>query len=131
MPVQKIVWGDVPPSLNRQGRSNPHVQARIKKELQLTLEMLLLSAGLPRDLSRVEAWAMLRFPRAGVRRDEGNFRWMLEKALGDALKNGRWLHDDTADEFSFYLLRFDKEAGPHRTTLFLRYGEEKPLLDLA
>lgn len=130
MPVLKLVWNDVPPSLNRAGRLPPKAQGAIKKALQATLEGHLMASGLPRDLNRVEAWAHLRFPRAGLRRDEGNFRWMLEKALGDALTNGRWLGDDTADAYTFYLLRFDREPGPARTTISIRYGEAEPLLDL-
>lgn len=130
MPISTLVWRDVPPSLNRQGRTHPQAQARLKKALQSTLEGLLMANGLPRDLNRIEAWAVLRFPRAGQRRDEGNFRWLLEKALGDALTNGRWLPDDSADQFRFYLLRFDKQPGPAQTTVFLRWGEPDLLLNL-
>lgn len=129
MPQIELVWNDVPPSLNEAGRSHPKAQGRIKKALQEVLEGHLMASGLPRDLSLVEAWAHLRFP-VDRGRDEGNFRWMLEKALGDALTNGRWLPNDTADEFRFYLLRFDKEPGPARTIVTLRYGEAEPLLDL-
>lgn len=129
MPITTVTWGDVPPSLNAEGRSHPKAQHRIKKDMQEQLEVLLMSCGLPRDLNRVEAWAEMRFPTR-KRRDEGNFRWMLEKALGDALTNGRWLADDTADQYRFYLVKFDPEPGRKRTILTLRWGEDKPLVEV-
>lgn len=65
----------------------------------------------------------MRFPLQRGR-DEGNFRWMLEKALGDALVTGRWLSDDTGGRFSTGAVTFETERGPKRTTLRITYWKE-------
>jgi hypothetical protein len=59
-----------------------------------------MEARVPRRLKRVEVTATLRFKQQR-RRDSGNFRPLLEKALGDVLVSGSWLEDDTADLYSF------------------------------
>jgi hypothetical protein len=109
-----------PPSLNRDAGRHWRVFHRKKQAWQADIERLLLAEQLPRGLARVHATASLRFPQRR-RRDEGNFRWLLEKALGDALTNGRWLADDTAEEFTTGALVFENERGPQRTTLTLTY----------
>lgn len=88
-----------------------------------------MASGLPRGQERIEAWATLRFPTRG-RRDEGNFRWMLEKALGDALTNGRWLADDSTEQFRFYLIKIERELGPKQSVITLRYAEPAPLVEV-
>lgn len=115
-----IVMPFTPPSLNRAGRNNPLAQHHLKTRLQHDLELYLLNAKLPRPLGAVRASAVLRFP-ARRRRDEGNYRWLLEKALGDALVNGRWLTDDTPASFRFGELSFDGERGDAQTTLRLEW----------
>lgn len=105
-----------PPSLNRHGRAHPMAQHRHKTKLQADLEIALMEAAVPRGLERVVATAVLFFPLLR-RRDEGNHRWLLEKALGDALTNGRWLPDDTPDRYTFPSLAFD--AGKPRTVVCL------------
>jgi hypothetical protein len=105
-----------PPSLNQMGLRGSHWKVNAaKKQWQLTLGLLLLKAELPRKLDRVEASAVLRFPTRR-RRDEGNFRWLLEKALGDSLVP-RWLPDDTPDRYRFFGIEFDPECGTPLTTL--------------
>src|SRR5947207_1933958 len=79
--------------------------------------MLLLAEQLPRRLERVEASAVLTFPTRR-RRDEGNYRALLEKALGDALVEGRWLVDDTPERFTFGTVSFAE--GQPRTAIELR-----------
>lgn len=118
-----------PPSLNAAGRANPQKQGRIKGELQEELEGYLMASALPRGCSRVEASATLFFPTKR-RRDEGNFRWLLEKALGDALTNGRWLPDDTPEHFRFRTLDFEQTAGVRHTIIALEYQRdpERPRL---
>lgn len=115
-----LEWADVPPSLNRQGRVHPMKQARLKRQLEDVLFVLLLEAKVPRGLASVEARAKLRFP-VRRRRDEGNFRWLLEKALGDVLQAGGWLEDDTPDQYRFFGLEFEDELGPRRTTVVLTF----------
>jgi hypothetical protein len=53
------------------------------------------------------------------RRDEGNFRFFLEKALGDALVSGGWLADDDGARFSFGSVAFRYERGVRRVRLSL------------
>lgn len=113
-------WPDVPPSLNRNGRSHPMVQYRIKRRLENDFGVLMMEAQLPRRLELVEARAKLRFP-VRRKRDEGNFRWLLEKALGDALMATGRLEDDTPDHYRFFAVQFDEEIGPKRTIIVLTY----------
>ena len=109
----------VPPSMNAVGgHSHWTVFRKHKKAWQRDIEMALLVAQVPRHLQRVVAVASLRFT-VDRRRDEGNFRMLLEKALGDALTNGGWLPDDTPDEYEFGKVHFESESGPARTVLTL------------
>ena len=117
----EIDVSDTPPSLNRMGsRGHWRTVHGKKKAWQNDLGMLLLAAGLPKGLRRVEASAILRF-RQQRRRDEGNFRAILEKALGDALVSGGWLTDDTPEHYSFGGLEFDQQRGPARTLVTIHY----------
>jgi hypothetical protein len=116
-----------PPSINQvavgraASRGAGIAATRAKKRLQSDLESMLLVERVPRRLEFVEATACLRFARRSSRRDEGNYRTPLEKALGDALVNGGWLADDTPDTFRFGRLTFDPERGEPRTQLLLRF----------
>jgi hypothetical protein len=97
-----ILHHGAPPSLNLSaaGGSNPWVFDGIKKVWQKRLTEMLEHADLPRPLRSVVAEGLICFPdRRG--RDQGNFRFLLEKALGDALQEGYpgisaggWLLDD-------------------------------------
>jgi hypothetical protein len=78
----------------------------------------LQTSRLPRGLELVVASAELHFPTKR-RRDEGNFRVVIEKALGDVLVRGGWLPDDTPDHYRFERVRFSEKPGPHWTTLRL------------
>jgi hypothetical protein len=111
------IWiGDTPPSLNVvAGRRWDWVKA--KRRWQTDLGVLLMAEQLPRHLHRVEASAVLTFPTRR-RRDEGNFRSLLEKSLGDALVEGGWLDDDTPDRYRFGVVTFAEGAA--RTTIALR-----------
>ena len=112
----ELVYADVPPSLNRVGTRGSHwAVTSAKARWHSIFAVLLVEARLPRHLDVVEASAVLRFPTRR-RRDEGNFRWLIEKALGDALVP-RWLPDDTPDRYRFFGVEFDPERGPRRTTL--------------
>lgn len=81
---------------------------KAKKQLQADIATLLEAEHVPRPIpgDRVRATAELLFP-SPRRRDEGNYRDSLEKALGDALAPHdpdapwRWLSDDTPDHFTF------------------------------
>lgn len=117
--IQRTLIVDAtPPSLNQIGyRSHWAVGRRHKRQWQNDLAVLLMARGVPRGLQRVEASAVLTFPTRR-RRDEGNFRVLLEKALGDALVEGGWLPDDTAQHFTFGAVTF--ALGHPRTAVALR-----------
>jgi hypothetical protein len=94
---------------------------KAKRALQADLVKLLQAAGVPQPIpgGRVRATAELLFPTER-RRDEGNYRTALEKALGDALAPAPsaeerrlgleplnvWLEDDTPDRFTFGAVTF-------------------------
>lgn len=90
-----------PPSFNAIGlRSHWAVGRNEKLKWQGWLSIALMEQKVPRRLKSVSAAATLRFKQRR-RRDEGNFRVLLEKALGDALVEGGWLADDTSDLYRF------------------------------
>lgn len=125
----ELVYDDTPPSLNTMGTRASHWPVtRAKQRWEGIWSILLLHAGsrgtpeahrLPKRIRQVQAEASLRFPTAH-RRDEGNYRWILEKSLGDALQKTGFLVDDTPDYFRFNGVFFEPK-GPKRTTLILRY----------
>jgi hypothetical protein len=126
-PFTSVVWvGSTLPSINSlfgQTSSRNRTFTKAKRKWQTLLGTLLMAEALPRGLSRVEATAVLSFPTRR-RRDEGNFRALLEKALGDALVEGGWLADDTADQFRFGAIYF--EIGEPMTELTLRCEAAAP-----
>jgi len=113
----------VPPSVNTLAYAHWRKTRAHKQAWQRDLGMLLLSERLPRPLLRVDAWATIRF-RQRRQRDEGNFRFLIEKSLGDALVAGGWLPDDTPEHFSFGSVEFDPQTGPARTMVHLSYTRE-------
>lgn len=120
----ELVYDDTPPSLNRVGTRSNHWAVRdAKNRWQGIFEQILMGANLERGRERIHATASLRLPVRRTR-DEGNYRWMLEKALGDALVNGRWLPDDTPEHFTFGGVSFEA-PGPARTTVTLEIGDAR------
>lgn len=102
------VYG-VPPSMNRHvGRASRHAFTKLKRTWQDTFGWALLAA-LPGDqrplpsISPVGVAVELRFTKHR-RRDVENFRVLLSKALGDALVQGRWLADDTQEDWELKVL---------------------------
>jgi len=90
-----------PKSFNQIGyRSHWAIGQREKQNWQGWLALALMEQKVPRRLKQVTATATLRFKQRR-RRDSGNFRVVLEKALGDALVEGGWLPDDTSDLYCF------------------------------
>lgn len=123
-----VAYDDVPPSMNSTAsgyKGNWRAGAQTKKRWEGIFATLFLAVRLPRGLTRVEATATLRFPQKR-RRDEGNFRMVIEKALGDALVAGGWLADDDASRFSFRQLEFEDERGPKRTRVTLTFEGGAP-----
>lgn len=117
----EVHYDDVPPSMNSASsgyRGNPYAASRVKMQWEGILAVLLYAERVPRGLTRVDASASLRFPTRR-KRDEGNFRMLLEKVMGDTLVKGGWLDDDAPDSYAFHQLQFEDEKGPKRTTIFL------------
>lgn len=125
----------------RSTRGAGHARHRAKRALQADLARLLLAENVPRPIpgDRVRASARLLFP-AYRRRDEGNYRTALEKALGDALapaptKEERelglqpmfcWLTDDTPAHFTFGAVTFGRTDPGRPAVCILRlvWGED-------
>jgi hypothetical protein len=107
-----------PPSFNAIGYHSHWSRGHHHKALwQTEIEYLLMERRLPHQLRRVEAKATIYFKQRR-RRDEGNFRVIVEKALGDALVNGRWLPDDTPDHYSFGRLQLVAPSDLAPMTMF-------------
>lgn len=143
--VRIEVPGKVPVSLNKiGGRPNPAAWRRFKALWTgLFLEQLLAAQSrgeLPAistpsrldeppegQLDFVEAAGAVRF-NIHRKRDEGNFRAPIEKALGDALTggdravwpHGRWLPDDTSEHYRFqgFAISVDRAAEPKTVVEF-------------
>jgi hypothetical protein len=71
---------------------------------------------LPRNGERAIAGARMRFPKGG-RRDSGNFKGVVEKALGDALVEGRYIPDDDDQRYVFAGVEFEDERGADQTVI--------------
>jgi hypothetical protein len=112
-----LVFHETPKSLNRTAKSQwPFI--REKKKWEGNFQIRLMTEKVPRHLKGVVASAVLTFPSVR-RRDEGNFRFMLEKALGDTLVGGGWLEDDTPENFRFERCLFEPERGDALTVVTL------------
>lgn len=107
-----------PPSMNVLGSGNQFVYQAHKKAWQESLIGQLELAELPRPLSRVVAEGEVTFPDRR-KRDQGNHRFFLEKALGDALTAGGWLVDDDWERFEFGGLAQAYERGVSRTRILI------------
>lgn len=117
-----------PPSFNVMasgvGASSPMIYATQKKRWQGVLASRLAASSLPRGLARVVVEGEVTFPDR-ARRDQGNYRVLVEKALGDALVHGGgevpggWLEDDDWSRFEFGNLTQVHEAGRSATRLVL------------
>lgn len=107
-----------PPSINPLGSGDPMVYQGLKKSWQSLLIDLLRVTSLPGGLSHVAVEGEVTFPNR-IKRDQGNFRFLIEKALGDALVEGGWLETDDWDHYEFGNLAYVYERGVSATRLFL------------
>lgn len=83
-----------PPSMNSGNHSmQPQAYQALKHAWQAALRAEIEASGLPRGLQAVTVEGLIGFPTR-AERDQGNYRWMVEKALGDALVAGGWLESD-------------------------------------
>jgi hypothetical protein len=121
--IYELSFPECPPSFNKVGHTgNRWGWSREKKKWQEMIELMLIVEKVPRGLSYVQASATLRF-KINRKRDEGNYRTILEKCLGDALTNGGWLSDDTPDEFRFDRVVFLEAGETQEATLILEVTE--------
>jgi hypothetical protein len=110
-----------PPSFNKVGlHSHWAVGRKAKQDWEQWLSIALMEQKVPRGLKRVEATATLRFKQRR-KRDEGNFRALLDKALGDVLQAGGWLADDTPDFYRFGELTLFAPVPQPETIVLLDY----------
>lgn len=103
MPTATCFVDETPPSSNTNtgvgGRGNPKGIARTKGKWEGMFAVMLLTAKLPRNLSRVRVRPRLEF-KTPNRRDSDNFYFAISKPLGDALTKGGWLPDDTPEFYA-------------------------------
>ncbi len=110
-----------PKSFNQIGyRSHWSIGRAEKQRWEGFLGIALMEARVPRRLKRVEATATLRFKQQR-RRDSGNFRPLIEKALGDILVTAGYLEDDTADLYSFGAVELFAPVDRPETIVVLDY----------
>lgn len=121
-----------PASVNVTRGEHWTVTRRRKQRATVELVNMLLGAQVPRPIpgDRVHATAVAYYP-VNRRRDEGNLRAPLEKALGDALAPARggmfrWLSDDTPEHFTFGALTFGIRPGPPSVEVKLTWGDSLP-----
>lgn len=90
---------DNPPSLNQILNRHWRVASREKKRLEAALEAELSRARAKPQDGKLVATIDFVFP-TNRRRDEGNYRAPIEKALGDVIQRVGLIEDDTHDRFS-------------------------------
>jgi hypothetical protein len=105
-------------SLNVLGSGNQFAYQALKKSWAEALTLALEASSLPRGLTGVLVEGLMCFPDRR-RRDQGNHRFIVEKALGDALVAGGWLADDSWDRFEFGNLQQAHVRGEAWTRLML------------
>jgi hypothetical protein len=127
-----------PPSLNVQGSGANHfAYQNAKKAWQAMLVEKLALSDLPHGLAGVMVEGLCCFPDR-ITRDQGNFRYFIEKALGDALVEGDplndlpgWIEDDDWDRYEFGQLAktYTKGESWIQLTIFPRLQPAEPEVD--
>jgi hypothetical protein len=113
-----------PPSLNAVGLHSHWTKGRkAKQDWERWLMIALLEQRVPKGLKRVEATATIRFKQKR-RRDEGNHRVLIEKALGDVLQSGGWLPDDVPEYYRFGEVTLFAPVERPETILVLDYERQ-------
>lgn len=114
-----------PESFNVFAGRDPNVYRTIIGRWSAALEPLLEASGLPRPLDAVKASGTATFPDVSDR-DQGNYRVIVEKALGDALVKGGWLTSDDWTRYEFGDLSYAYEPGVSQTVLVVGPMEREP-----
>lgn len=114
-----LKYADTPPSMNTNvGKGNWRTFHTEKKKWEGIFGMLCLKERVPRGCTVVKAKIWLRF-RVTRKRDPGNFRTLIEKALGDALQTVGIIPDDTATYFEVEAVELAEVSGPACTAVTL------------
>jgi hypothetical protein len=118
-----------PPSYNALGGGRgtgaaAMVGANMKQQWQAIFREALAASALPKGLAKVLVEGTIVFPDRG-RRDQGNFRVVIEKALGDALVDGGWIEDDDWAHYSFGGLEMEVVPGVSATRLAIFPMQER------
>lgn len=114
-----LEYADTPPSMNTNvGKGHWRNFRDEKKRWEGIFCGRLMQARPPKGALHVKASATLRFP-SRRKRDEGNFRTIIEKAVGDALQLMGVIEDDGPEFFEFERVVFEEECGPARTVVNL------------
>lgn len=111
-------YADTPPSMNTNKVRDWRSFGREKKRWEGIFCGLLMKHQIHKGATSVRAKAMIRFP-TNRRRDEGNFRMLIEKALGDALQVMKVIPDDGPEQYRFEQVNFDHTKGNKLTTVTL------------
>ena len=116
MEVELLLDG-TPPSLNIFGSGANHwTYQKHKRDWQERIRVALRQSDLP-VCEHVLVEGVMCFPDRRVR-DQGNYRYLIEKALGDVLKEA-WLPDDDWGSYEFGGLAYRYEKGQRWTRLLL------------
>jgi hypothetical protein len=107
-----------PPSVNPLGSGDMRAYQAQKQQWESLLSDLLAASDLPKGLAHVLVEGEATFPTRAPR-DQGNHRFMLEKALGDALERGGWIENDDWSRYEFGNLTASYEKGVSATRLVL------------
>jgi hypothetical protein len=118
-PVTLQIDGVTPPSVNGFLRAHWTRYDRAKAKWGEMCLDALTRAETPRgEWAGVLAEGMVTFPTR-IKRDQGNHRFMLEKALGDALVSYGALPDDDWARYEFGNLQSRYERGVSRVEVML------------
>lgn len=98
--------------------ANRFTYQNAKAQWEEVFRELLEVAGLPKGLGRIVVEATMCFPDRAAR-DQGNFRFIVEKALGDCLVEHGWLYDDDWSRYEFGNLAYRYEKGRAFTELIV------------
>ena len=111
----------VPTSFNKVGlRSHWTVGRTQKLKWEEWIGYALMEQKVPRGLKKVKATATMSFKQRR-KRDEGNFRPLVEKALGDVLTAGGWIPDDDPRYYSFGAVELRAPVSEPSTVIVLDY----------
>ena len=112
-----MVHVGAPQSLNAEAsQSTRFAYGNQKKAWQARLTKLLEDSGLPKGLVAVHVRGQVCFPDR-TKRDQGNHRFLVEKALGDALEKGGWISNDDWTRYQFGNLDYAYDKGQSWTAL--------------